>query len=66
MIEVGSRVKYIKVDTEDDRKLGYYPPIGTLGTVVYVDEFGCQVKWDEGTKGGAWYCDLIDVTEELI
>lgn len=64
MIEAGSRVKYIKEDTEDDKSTGYYPPIGTLGTVLLADDFGCQVKWDEGTKGGAWWCDLEDVEEE--
>ena len=66
MIEVGSRAKYTKVDTEDDRNSGYYPPIGTLGTVVYADDFGYRVKWDEGTNGdGTWYCDSTDVKEEL-
>ena len=62
MIKVGSRVKYIKVDTEDDKATGYYPPIGTLGTVKMVDDFKCQVKWDKGTSGdNTWWCDLVDV-----
>lgn len=63
MIKVNSRVKYIKVDTEADKSTGYYPPIGTLGTVEFVDYSGCRVKWDEGTQEGAWWCDLGDVEE---
>lgn len=66
MIKVGTRVRYIKINTEDDKATGYYPPIGTLGTVVIADTVGCQVKWDEGTIGDStWWCDLIDVEEEL-
>ena len=64
MIKRGSRVRYIKVDTKDDKATGYYPPVGTLGTVKYVDGFGCQVKWDEGTNDdGIWWCELVDVEE---
>ena len=63
MIKVGSRVKYVRVDTDEDKATGYYPPVGTLGTVKFADEFGYQVKWDEGTKPGAWYCDLGDIEE---
>ena len=66
MLKVGTRVRYIREDTEDDKATGYYPPIGTLGTVVTVDELCYQVKWDEGTKGsGIWYCEFTDVEEEL-
>ena len=66
MIEVGSTVRYIKEDTEDDKSTGYYPPIGTLGTVKIVDDGGCQVKWHKGTKNGAWWCDLDDVEEASV
>lgn len=64
MIKVGSRVKYVKVNTEDDKPTGYYPPIGTLGTVKMFDNVGYLVKWDEGTNGdNTWWCDLVDVEE---
>lgn len=33
-LNIGDRVRYIHEDTEDDKESGYYPPIGTLGTVV--------------------------------
>ena len=62
MITIGSRVKYIKVNTEEDIATGYYPPIGTLGTVKIVDDVDCLVKWDKGTDGdNTWWCDLVDV-----
>ena len=66
MLKVGTRVKYIRGDTEEDKATGYYPPIGTLGTIVTADTCGYQVQWDEGTKGnGMWYCDCTDVEEEM-
>lgn len=66
MIEIGSRVRYIRVDNEDDKATGYYPPIGTLGTVVGNDGYCYQVNWDSGTKGnGIYWCDHTDVEEEL-
>ena len=66
MLKVGTRVRYIREDTEEDKATGYYPPIGTLGTIVTADALGYQVKWDEGTKGnGIWYCELTDVEEVM-
>ena len=64
MIKVGSRVKYVGVNTEEDQATGYYPPIGTLGTVKMADMAGCLVKWDKGTiYDNTWWCDLVDVEE---
>ena len=65
MLKVGTRVKYIHKDTEDEKATGYYPPIGTYGTVVYKDELDTiQVKWDEGTDGdGIWWCEPENVEE---
>ena len=66
MITIGSRVRYVTVDTPEDLATGYYPPIGTLGTVVNMDNKGYEVKWDEGTQGdGIWWCDIEDVEEEF-
>ena len=65
MIKVGSRVKYIHEDTEDDKASGFYPPIGTLGTITYLDkecDDSIQVKWDAGTSGdGIWWCETENV-----
>jgi hypothetical protein len=64
MITIGSRVRYIHEDTEDDKKTGYYPPIGTLGTVKMVEEHTFEVQWDSGVKGcGPWWCHHTDVVE---
>lgn len=65
MIEIGSRVKYIRKDTEDAKATGYYPPIGTYGTVTYTDEDNTiEVKWDKGTDGDQiWWCEREDVEE---
>lgn len=64
MITVGSRVKYIRNDDEYYRETSYYPPIGTLGTVVQVDseDNTIEVEWDSGTMGrGIWWCNNTDV-----
>ena len=63
-MQIGDRVRYTHVNSELEASLGYYPPTGTLGTIVKVDEDGIMVKWDSGTKGnGEWYCDFEDVVE---
>lgn len=66
MITVGSTVRYIKEDTEVIKATGWYPPVGTLGTVKKVGETDKTywVKWDEGTSGDSiWWCDFPDVEE---
>ena len=60
-MKLGTRVKYIRIDTEDDKETGYYPPVGTFGTVVGIDNTGVRVKWDSGTKDGCWWCSFEDV-----
>lgn len=63
-LKVGSRVRYIHEDSDDDKESGFYPPIGTLGTITYIDKDSIQVKWDEGTEGdGIWWCELECVEE---
>jgi hypothetical protein len=61
-LNIGSRVRYIHENTEYEKATGYYPPIGTHGTVMDMDEYGPFVKWDSGTMGdGEWWCDFEDV-----
>lgn len=61
---VGARVKYIHIDNEEDKTTGYYPPVGTFGTVVEVDETSIRVKWDSGTRDeGVWWCNVEGVEE---
>lgn len=61
-IKKGMRVKYIFKDTDLIRASGFYPPIGTMGTVVNVDTQTIEVQWDSGTKDpGVWWCYPTDV-----
>ena len=65
MIEVGTKVRYIRKDTEEAKATGYYPPIGTIGTVEDIDKYHkmIEVQWLKGTaKGNArWWCYDTDV-----
>ena len=46
----GTRVKLVEVNDIQA------PPIGTLGTVMYVDDIGTiHIKWDNGSTLGAAY-----------
>jgi hypothetical protein len=60
-IFVGSIVKYTREDNEEDKATGCYPPIGTPGTVISVDDDTYVVRWNYGTREGEWYCEHTDV-----
>ena len=66
-MQEGTRVRYIHEDNEDDKRTGFYPPIGTLGTVERVDDRSkgkecVLVQWDSGTiDEGRWWCYWTDV-----
>ena len=46
----GTRVKLVEMNDIQA------PPIGTLGTVMYVDDIGTiHIKWDNGSTLGASY-----------
>ena len=46
----GTRVKLVEMNDIQS------PPIGTLGTVMYVDDIGTiHIKWDNGSTLGAAY-----------
>ena len=62
-IKEGSRVMYIKEDHPEKKSLGYYPPIGTYGTVISVDKKDVLVQWDNGTLPGRWWCGYDAVTK---
>lgn len=49
-MELGTRVRYTHIATEDEMKTGYFPPVGTLGTVLGTDGIYIQVLWDKETK----------------
>ena len=62
-MKVGARVRYICKDRWAKEYAGYYPPVGTLGTVEDTDNSkNIFVQWDSGTKGnGRWWCSLDEV-----
>lgn len=64
-IEVGDKVRYIAEDNESNKELGYYPPKGTVGTVIKIEDDAVPylIKWTEGTtKGdGFWYVSREDI-----
>ena len=62
-MKVGARVRYICKDRWAKEYAGYYPPVGTLGTVEDTDNSkNIFVQWDSGTKGnGRWWCGLDEV-----
>ena len=58
-IKVGDKVRYIAEDSREDKETGFYPPKGTTGVVVKIenDDVPYLIKWQDGTtKGdGFWY-----------
>ena len=63
-VKVGDRVRYINdCDTEEQKCSGFYPPVGTWGTVTDVDEEKevVRVQWDSGTKPGTWWVRETDI-----
>ena len=50
LYRAGTRVKLVEMNDIQA------PPIGTLGTVMYVDDIGTiHIKWDNGSTLGAAY-----------
>lgn len=62
-IKKGSRVMYIREDHPEKKSLGFYPPVGTYGTVISVGEKDVLVQWDNGTLSGHWWCGYNAVTK---
>lgn len=66
-IKVGDKVRYITEDTDFKKKTGFYPPKGTIGTVLKVEVIGnlteYHVKWTEGTTAfdGCWCARKQDI-----
>lgn len=64
-IKVGDRVRYIAEDSNEDKESGFYPPKGTIGTVIWVGDDGdqCHIQWPMGTTkgGGCWYTEKESV-----
>lgn len=65
MLKAGSRVRYNRIDNAEDIETGFYPPIGTRGTIVTIGSGNdIEVKWEHGARGdGIWWCATKDVIE---
>lgn len=66
-IEVGDKVRYIAEDSIEDKESGYFPPKGTIGIVIEIEDLDClapyHIRWPDGTtKGdGCWYVGREDI-----
>lgn len=64
-IKIGDKVRYIAEGSIENKESGFYPPKGTIGTVIWAgsDSIVCQVKWPEGTTkwNGRWYVEKKSV-----
>ena len=66
-MKVGTRVRFINEVDVTYKSSGFYPPVGTLGTVKDIDarrkgKEQIFVAWDSGTIGeGVWWCYESDV-----
>lgn len=64
-IKVGDKVRYIFEDSKEDKETGFYPPKGTIGTVLWIgyDSDQCYIQWPEGTTEGSgrWHTEIKSV-----
>lgn len=64
-IKVGDRVRYIAEDSNEDKESGFYPPKGTIGIVIGIEDDAApyHIKWPKGTTApdGCWYTGEDDV-----
>ena len=64
-IEVGDNVRYITEDTDETKETGYYPPKGTIGVVIRIEDDAAPylIRWPEGTtkSDGCWYVCRKDI-----
>ena len=64
-IEVGDNVRYITEDTDEIKETGYYPPKGTIGVVIRIEDDAAPylIRWPEGTtkSDGCWYVCRKDI-----
>ena len=66
-IEVGDKVRYITENSIEYKESGYYPPKGTIGIVIGIEDLDCpapyHIQWPEGTTkdDGCWYAKEEDI-----
>ena len=66
-IEIGDKVRYISEDSKEYKESGYYPPKGTIGVVIGIEDLDCpapyHIKWPAGTTkwNGCWYVEKENI-----
>lgn len=63
-MKLGARVRFINRWDKYRPNSSFYPPVGTLGTVTWIDAADniIEVQWDSGTLiPGKWWCKIKDV-----
>ena len=66
-IEVGDKVRYITEDSIEDKESGYYPPKGTIGVVIGIENIyraaPYLIQWSKGTNklSGCWSVRREDI-----
>ena len=64
-IEIGDKVRYITEDDVSEKELGFFPPKGTIGVVIRIEDDAVPylIKWPEGTTkdDGCWYVDRENI-----
>lgn len=64
-IEIGDKVRYITEDPDDIKETGFFPPKGTVGTVIGIEKDAAPyyIKWPKGTtkSDGCWYVRREDI-----
>ena len=66
-IKVGDKVRYIAEDSKEDKESEFYPPKGTIGIVIGIEDLDCpapyHIQWPEGTTkwNGCWYVEKENI-----
>ena len=66
-IKVGDKVWYIAEDSKKDKESGFYPPKGTIGVVIGIENIyraaPYLIQWPKGTTklNGCWYVRREDI-----
>ena len=64
-IEVGDKVRYVTENSIENKESGYYPPKGTIGVVIRIENDAAPylIRWPDGTtkSDGCWYVCRKDI-----
>ena len=64
VLKIGDRVKYLKdASNYDECEKCFYPPAGTIGILVAIEDDNYLIQWPYGTTkdAGRWYVGREDI-----